>query len=250
MIRDAEGPASFVPRTYRTQCSKSVWRATAQTKTGKQAVWLLAAQLYETRQRKFMEEDVMDAEDCARAAHKFNTHFFQGKPRVQVAVPALCEVIGSNDPDEGMGSTVPYSGEYVLMLPDLPTEEVKKFLFDPLQDEPDEIAAVFWSYSVQLNNSAEFFWDLQGWSRADRLLLLDPVVLTASIVAFGDEACRNTSEAVGCRTAPRTCSDGTAASSSLISVLQPPLSEKAMKDYGVKPLSRGPDIDGWVTCMA
>ena len=72
---------------------------------------------------------IIRAEDCARAAHKFNTHFFQGKPRVQVAVPALCEVIGSNDPDEGMGSTVPYSGEYVLMLPDLPTEEVKKFLF-------------------------------------------------------------------------------------------------------------------------
>lgn len=168
-----QGPRFSVPKRY------------TRAQIGKAWYLLQVAIAPEERTMERVKEDIMDAKDVASYAHSFNAHLVRASggedtksgvdedqvPRVMVCAPVAVSVIESTIPQIGGGE--------VMMLCPLPSDDLRKFVFDGSEDFL-EMPQAFFHYSTWMAGGREMLFDLQGSESDDGdVLLVDPCVLRA-----------------------------------------------------------------------
>jgi len=129
---------------------------------------------------------VDDSKDTASYAHRFNLQTArtcdqeeepESVPRVRIAAPVACFVIGSTVPE------IAEPGEAISLVA-YPSQIVKKFVFEG-GDDFLELPQAFFHYVTWASNGKEFVGDIQGIQDDQDVLLVDPVVLRPEKVTIG-----------------------------------------------------------------
>lgn len=169
------------PLHYRFSVPRSFWRVKVMVRGGpgsfaQERVCLL--QVAANARDRRLANVALDVQDClavASYAHNFNSLVYEqglgeAAPRVQIAAPVGCEVLGSLTPQW-------ITAEDVVLLYPYVHDDVQKFLFDGAEDF-SELPHAFFHYVAYSSAGKEFAWDLQGFEdESGSVLLIDPCMM-------------------------------------------------------------------------